>query len=443
MRRAWLTTLSLNAIFVASGLISGVLIARVLGPEARGVLASGIFWPTVFSAMARCGIDEAVIWRYNQRGADSKVVLGTAIAITLLASAGTSATAALLLPALLGHKGDTALTLALVYAVTWVPVNNLNVVLTASEQAEMRFLRANTRRVGPTIVYCLIVIALWLTELPSVAAIVTAMVVGELIVLGFGETAGLRCLNVASRNEAAKLLKIGLRFHAGGLAALISNNIDRAVVVTYLQNDDIGQYVIAWTYATVGFTLLGAVVAFVLVPHIAASGNSEETRRVLTTVLRRTNCAVIGLASVGALLAPFVVPSIFGGEYRPAVQVALPLIFAAAGQALRQIIVRALRGLGEAGIGVTTEVVTIGGFIGIVAIISGAAAGGLGPATVGGAAAFANGIGLLVAAFHLRKRHQIPFGSWVKPSSADVIAVRKWMMQRVMRGNGRRSADVG
>lgn len=68
------------------GLIIGVWIARYLGPEQYGVLASAIAFLAIFQAFAALGLDNVVVRQIAQTPESAHTVLGTALTLRLVAS---------------------------------------------------------------------------------------------------------------------------------------------------------------------------------------------------------------------------------------------------------------------------------------------------------------------------------------------------------------------
>lgn len=79
------------------GLIIGVWIARYLGPEQYGVLASAIAFLAIFQALAALGLDSVVVRQLAQASESAHTVLGTALTLRLVAS-----TLSLMLATLIG-----------------------------------------------------------------------------------------------------------------------------------------------------------------------------------------------------------------------------------------------------------------------------------------------------------------------------------------------------
>ena len=97
------------------GLFIGVWVARYLGPEQYGVLASAIAFLAIFQAFAALGLDNVVVRQIAQNPESANTVLGTALVLRLVSS-----TLSLLLATLVGlvifHDDLTALSVLLLIA---------------------------------------------------------------------------------------------------------------------------------------------------------------------------------------------------------------------------------------------------------------------------------------------------------------------------------------
>src|SRR5208337_938768 len=104
-----------NVVMAIIGLASGLLAAKLLGPQGRGELAAIQSWPMLFAALALLGMPEAVVYyssRYPGRAAD---YLGTARVIALIAGVVFLATGWLLMPALLRSQARSTIWFAQIY----------------------------------------------------------------------------------------------------------------------------------------------------------------------------------------------------------------------------------------------------------------------------------------------------------------------------------------
>jgi O-antigen/teichoic acid export membrane protein len=80
---AWLGTLATNAAILLCGLATGVLSARLLAPEGRGVLAAVLFWPHLITSLASFSLPAAVISRRARPEVDRARTAATAAWLAL------------------------------------------------------------------------------------------------------------------------------------------------------------------------------------------------------------------------------------------------------------------------------------------------------------------------------------------------------------------------
>ena len=100
---------TVNMVMTIMGLASGLLAARLLGPQGRGELAAIQSWPMLFAALAMLGMPEAVVYYSSRDQARAADYLGTARVIALFAGVGFLATSWLLMPVLLRSQAHSTI----------------------------------------------------------------------------------------------------------------------------------------------------------------------------------------------------------------------------------------------------------------------------------------------------------------------------------------------
>jgi enterobacterial common antigen flippase len=63
---AWLGTVVASGAILLSGLATGVLTARLLEPQGRGVLAAVLFWPHLITSLGLLSLPSAMIFRQGR-----------------------------------------------------------------------------------------------------------------------------------------------------------------------------------------------------------------------------------------------------------------------------------------------------------------------------------------------------------------------------------------
>jgi O-antigen/teichoic acid export membrane protein len=412
LKSAWLGTVIANAAILVSGIATGVLAARLLGPADRGLLAAVVFWPQTIAGLATLSLGEALIARLPRTEASPARVAASAAGASLAVAMIAGVLGVAVLPFLLGAERESATSLAIVYLVAYLPLGALATVLLALDQAERRFLRLNLLRLGPSWIYLGGIGTLWLAGLVSVTSLVWAIWAGSAVTVAV-RLCFLRS-HVLARPDLAEiraLLALGARFHLGAVLGLLAGQADRMLLLVLFDDATIGHYVVAWTFASSGLATVTSAVSFVLLPVLAAEPDRARARALLTTGLRRT--ALFLYLGVAASLAvtPFLLPLLFGKPFTDAVPAAMLLLLATVPLTLRQTVVRCLRAFAEARIAVTSELAALLAFLltaGPLALAFGA--NGIAAATIGG-----NLAGLVLCARHLANAHGIAASAWLAP----------------------------
>jgi len=412
VRRAWLGTVATNAAIMVSGMATGILAARLLGPADRGLLAAVMTWPQTIAGLATLSLGEALIARRATGPGRPEGSVVSALCAALGAACLALPIGIEVLPSLLGEERASVVGLAILYFVAFLPLSAIGTVLVGLEQAERRFQRLNFVRLGPTLFYLGGIGLFWLADAVSVATLVAAAWLGAALTTVIQiHLARREVLARPTLGEIRALLALGTRFHAGAVLALLAGQADRMLLLLLFDDATIGHYVVAWTFASSGLATVTHAVSFVLLPVLAAEPDRARARMLLTTGLRRT--ALFLYLGVAASLAvtPLLLPLLFGAAFADAVPAAMLLLLATVPLTLRQTVVRCLRAFAEARIAVTSEFAALLGLLLLAGPLAWAfGANGIAAATIGG-----NLAGLVLCARHLANAHGIAASAWLAP----------------------------
>ncbi len=417
MRQAWLGTVAANGILLLGGMTTGILAARLLGPEERGLLAAVLFWPSILAELGRLGIGEAILWRSARPDANRPTIVVSALVLAGFISVMMALIGAGLFPGLFRGERREVLGLATALAALWLPIVNLNAALEAADRAAHRFTRVNLLRIGPNGFYLVGILGLWATASVSVATMAWAVAGGTLVTFALRLATALNEFGAAPRwAEIRALARAGARFHAGSVAALVASQIDRIVLLLAFPDVAVGHYVVAWTFAASGLSAVTSAVSFVLIPYLTNEADRERARALLALALRRTALFLYFGVAASVLVTPWLLPLLFGKAFADAVPIAVLLLFTVVPLTLRQTIVRCLQGFGEARIAVTSEFVVTVAFVlasmGLLRIL------GLTLEALAMSTVVANLVGLAWSAIYLCSHHGIRLWHWLVPSPA-------------------------
>jgi O-antigen/teichoic acid export membrane protein/O-antigen ligase len=339
-------------------IVSGVLVARSLGPEDRGYLALLIVISTVCAIAGMLGLPAAATYyiarepSHARRIASSLAGVGTAqlAAVFVIQAAALAAVV---------HSEPPRVQLAAAISLLLPPGILALSFGVAIIQGQRRFTAYNVLRIGPSTAYVVgvvIVFALNATSLVLFMALWAAVnFVGGFIAM----VVAARGLPERTEEDTApsrsQMLRFGLKAFLGSLSPVDVVRLDQAVVGLFLTPVALGLYVVAQALANlprVVATSIGAVAY----PQVAAEGDRASARRVMWRFFflgLGLSALVVGVL---VLVAGELITFFFGGEFAEATAIAQILLLASLFMAGRRVLTDGVNGLGYPVYGTIAEV---------------------------------------------------------------------------------------
>ena len=285
------------------GVFTGVVTARVMEPDGRGLLIALTLWSATIAQFSLVGMDEATV--YSSRGSPTVAVrLASRLRTTLMwqSVVGMALTAGVCTVVALKGEG-TALAPAL-SLVLLVPLNMYNQMRLAPLRVG-QFLRLwNVLRLLPALTYASLVLGLALTQELTVSTGCIAVVLGS-------STTAAACWIVPGRAyatslagaepspEAAEIPEVrsyGRNLVFANLPSIANQRLDQLLLGIAASPQVLGIYAVAVSIAGV-VQMLGTTLEQVLFPRLTAGTvRSEELPRVITI-------AVVSVTGVGLAIS--------------------------------------------------------------------------------------------------------------------------------------------
>jgi O-antigen/teichoic acid export membrane protein len=312
-------TATFNVAAAVTAALGGVILARALGPTARGEYAAVIAWFGILLVIGEMGQSAAVCFYAARDPLSARDYVATSRAMMLVTGAVAMAGGLLLAP-VLAH-GNPGLADAYRIAFAGSAVTFTGTSYTFSLQARS-IGRWNLVRLSQPVLSLAAVIVLWRLRLLSLQAVLYTLAVTMTIQLGFAYYHCRRCGLAPGRVRAAlvrPLATYGLSQLAAITPASVNLLLDQLVLSQLVPAADLARYSIAASITLVPVPLVSAIgnVAF---PRLAA----QRTVTLQGQWLQRA--AVLTSAGLAfAILAPvvmssyWVIPLVFGPAYRGAV----------------------------------------------------------------------------------------------------------------------------
>jgi O-antigen/teichoic acid export membrane protein len=326
---------ALSVTFLASVLIhlvniaTGVLAARLLGPEGRGELAVVFLWPSLLAGMGMLGLHEAVAYAGAARTLSPRRIFGSSLVMGALLAVPLVLIGFAAFPLAYGDFRPEVLDIGLLY-LAFVPLNLLTMFPTSLLQGTMQLKSWNLLRVQVHAVYLLALLVLWAMDAVSVRNMAIAMLLANLLNLfvGYGLCAKRSWLSFKADLEAIRtLLRYGLKVHLGLMGRLANLWLDQAFIALLLTAADLGHYVVAATIAR-GVGMVATPIELVAFPKIAAEPTADGKAQLFCRYMKINFLLVLPAGIVLAALTPWILSTIFGPAFLPSARVAHVLILA-------------------------------------------------------------------------------------------------------------------
>lgn len=365
-QRAVVTTFASSIWIQLLTVVSGILSARLLQPEGRGLLAGVMIWPAVFGSVALLGINHALAIRAAQQPALIGKLTRAALFIGIVSSLVVVLAGWLLLPWLVPRNAVDALSLNRLNLLVYVPLFVITTHLMAIDQGSGNFRRFNIARNVLNPIYLAAVLLFWILDVRLVLWFVVAQLVANFAVLVYRlvATRPIDWSESPEPLEQGTLLRTGIPFWVAGIAYIVRDNIDRALLLFLLGPASLGLYVVALTAAGVHLTFSKSF-NFVIFARSAALSN-EEAMKDAARFFRVTLMINLMFGLALAIVLPWLIPLLFGRAFAAAIVPAILLVASQSLLAQGSLLEESLRAqrkplLGVMGMAVTIAVFAVAG----------------------------------------------------------------------------------
>lgn len=356
-----LWTVVTNIALSCFGVITGVLVARLLGPEGRGELAAIQVWPSFIVSLGTLGLSEAVVYFSARDQQNIGRYAASAATVAFLSSLPFAAIGYFLMPIFLAAHSAEIITVARWYlligplmALLDIPVHVL--------RANKDFIIWNALRLVPAVGW-LGVVAYAVLTFRAEAAFIAGWYLFSLAVL---------CVPilyvVKSRTArpwrpdilaSGPLVRYGLQCHANGLAQLCNVRLDQLLIAAVLPVQSLGLYAVAVAWSS-GLQPLSSAFGAVLFPEVASRTSRGAQSHAVAYGSRLGIIATIVVGIAVLAVTPWAVQLLFGESFSGAIPAALVLVITAVVGGVSQVIEGGIRGMGAPGIILQAELARLG-----------------------------------------------------------------------------------
>jgi O-antigen/teichoic acid export membrane protein len=353
-------TFSTSLIIQACGAVTGIVTARLLGPVARGELATVILWPIILSNLGLMGCNWVLAREVAKDPECESDWAAVGVAVGLVTALLYLLAGYFLIPLLLPADRGYLLPVAR-FCLLLIPLDIFNQVLLAAEHGRMRWRRYNLLRLSFFLFYLSLVGFIGVTRKAQLRWFVSAFLASHLL-------AALLRLWIQRKSMAAgnfrfagcrHLLRAGAPYFGATISNLISLQFDTILVVSLLNTEAAGIYAVAAAFAN-GQSSLGDALGITTFAVLSNERNTGSQEKIITETFRQSALVSCGVGLVLSCLIPFVVVPLFGFEFSPAIRPAAVLALAASLTGSTNILNQGLRGAGRPHAGLVTQLLGTG-----------------------------------------------------------------------------------
>jgi O-antigen/teichoic acid export membrane protein len=313
-----------------ANIVTGVLLARMLGPAGKGVLTAILLWPGLVVAILSFGIYESVTYYAAVEKSRGRQIAGAAILIAMVQSAIAVAAWLAILPLVLAHYGAGIVTDGRIFAL-WIPTYLVSVIAMGVLLGRMEIGLYNGLRLAQTLLVTISLLMLAILQSRNLTIVLVVYLAAHLVsaIVSVGLVASKGGMGLPSDLGIIKrLISFGMKSHIGTISGLANERADLAVIALFLPAIALGFYSVAVTVAA-PVLMLGSSLASVAMPAVASAATPSERHDRAARFARLTVALSFATALAGVVLGPWLIVIFFGPAFAPA-GVASQVLFAAA-----------------------------------------------------------------------------------------------------------------
>jgi O-antigen/teichoic acid export membrane protein len=364
-KRAYAQTFAATFVIRCLGIFSGVLAARLLGPQGRGELAAIILLPMMLVPVGELELPRSVAFEASR----TDFLSGRFLATCFWLAGALGVVQAVVLAVALPHYlplDKLHLLPAARWFVVYLPVTLISATLIGSDQGRGRFGRFSFLLALPGGLYLAGILVVWAIGRASSETFAFSLLGATLITAGVRAGMDGRAIWASTPDWAlaGRLLKRGVSYYLPAVAGFLLARADMFVVVRFAPLNEVGLYSVALAIA---LGQMGSVNPFIQVGFAAVAGEVEPASalRTLARHFRLAQLASVGSGLLAMALTPWAIRILFGPQFVAAAPATYLLIGATVFWGMGQVLEQGLRAAGHPPAGIASNLVGLAVIFGV------------------------------------------------------------------------------
>lgn len=359
-----LYTLSGTVTIQIIGIITGILVARILGVDGRGQLAAIITWVSCITYIGDLGLPVAYTYTSAREKIQIPYLISNTLLITPIQWAVLFLAGAVIIWNVLHQISREVAITAIIFLAAYIPLNLFTRYFNAIHQGCKNFGYFNIVRLSVPFGYLLTLFVFILIGLQSVHWIVSANIISNIFALAlailftfmyFSKKIGKPQFDL---HLLYKNIRYGLVAFFGNLQPFNSLRIDILILTMLVSTFDLGLYTVAISAATI-IRAQGIALGMVVLPEVTATKDRIKTKRILIKFL----IIILSLSGATAFIAfvwakPLVI-FVYGRDFAGSAKMVQILVLGAVAASGYRVLADGLRGIGQPGKATFAEIVNL------------------------------------------------------------------------------------
>ncbi|MEJ0037834.1 MAG: oligosaccharide flippase family protein [Gammaproteobacteria bacterium] len=298
--------------------LTGVITARLLGAEGRGIYVAVTLWPPLLASLATAGLGTAVVVRMRKSGENAGALASVGLVLALVQSSIAAVCGFFLLPHFLAQYSPAVVFFAQLCLVS-VLVNGVQTLMKQAFAGAGQFRWYNLANLSPPLFYILTLIAIIpfsaLTADGAILALLASGAVATLVVVP-AFVRRVRPTFEGARAEVRPLISYSTRAAVMDVVQALATNADRLVLIPLLPATEIGLYAVAFSFSRVIQLVQPAIISVVL-SHMSRSSSDGPRLHDISVrfLLVALACSCTALWLAGERLLIFTYGAEFGATH--------------------------------------------------------------------------------------------------------------------------------
>lgn len=245
-----LRSAGVQGLIILMNVATGIITARLLGADGRGIYAAITLWPPLLGMLATAGLSSAVTVCVRRAPGDAGQIVGAALLLGLAYMVLATLAGEAMLPHFLANYDADTVSLARL-CLAAVAVNVVQIVMRQYFAGSGQYLRCNLMHLLPQLLHLvLLLLAVWWGLDAGIAA-VALFLGGALAVLAMlpGFIASARPTFSGALARLKALQSYSLRAAPGGVVTAFALYADRLVLLPLLPAAELGLYAVAYSFS--------------------------------------------------------------------------------------------------------------------------------------------------------------------------------------------------